>query len=186
MGDLVGDLGPHMLCTPMFQRFTLSLLNLSLGVLGTHLGAHEHRKSCILRVLACLGASLLGAMRLQGSPWEIPWATRWETWGPICYAHTCFSVSHRSLLNVSLGAPWDVLGGACGIPRASWWVLGASLGLLGGTWRHLGGPWLLLGCSWATPWGVMGCPREAPCRDLVPHMLRTPMFQRFVLFVALA
>ena len=156
MGDLVGDLGPHMLCTPMFQRFTLSLLNLSLGVLGTHLGAHEHRKSCILRVLACLGASLLGAMRLQGSPWEIPWATRWETWGPICYAHTCFSVSHRSLLNVSLGAPWDVLGGACGIPRASWWVLGASLGLLGGTWRHLGGPWLLLGCSWATPWGSWG------------------------------
>ena len=122
----------------MFQRFTLSLLNLSLGVLGTHLGAHEHRKSCILRVLACLGASLLGAMRLQGSPWEIPWATRWETWGPICYAHTCFSVSHRSLLNVSLGAPWDVLGGACGIPRASWWVLGASLGLLGG---YLETPW---------------------------------------------
>ena len=147
-----------MLCTPMFPRFTLSLLNLSLGVLGTHLGAHEHRKSCILRVLACLGASLLGAMRLQGSPWEIPWATRWETWGPICYAHTCFSVSHRSLLNVSLGAPWDVLGGACGVPRASWSVLGASMGLLGDHRRHLEGPWLLLRSPRTTPWGFLGAP----------------------------
>ena len=147
MGDLVGDLGPHMLCTPMFQRFTLSLLNLSLGVLGTHLGAHEHRKSCILRVLACLGASLLGAMRLQGSPWEIPWATRWETWGPICYADRCFSVSHCSLLNVSLG----VLGTYLGAHKHRKSRKRCVLAYLGAS---LLGAMRLQGSPWDTPWAL--------------------------------
>ena len=67
-----------MLCTPMSQRFTLFIVDCVLGVLGTYLGAHKYRKSCILCVLVYLGASLLGAMRLQGSPWETPWATHCE------------------------------------------------------------------------------------------------------------
>ena len=40
-----------------------------------------------------------------------------------------------------------------------------------GSWRFLG-----------VPGGSFG----SPCRDLVPHMLRTPMFQRVLFFVALA
>ena len=70
--------GPICYAHRRFSVSHYSLLNVSLRVLGTYLGAHKHRKSRILRVLAYLGASLLGAMRLQGSPWETPWATRWE------------------------------------------------------------------------------------------------------------
>ena len=68
------------------------------------------QKLCILTVLAHSGVSSVRLQRLQGSPWETPWPTWWETWGPICYAHRCFSVSHCSLLNVSLGVLGTYLG----------------------------------------------------------------------------
>ena len=173
MGSPCRGLVPHMLRTPMFQRFLFFVALASLfeffficcvvfSIVLFLSFVHrilDPKTSCILAVLAHSGASSLGTVRLQGSPWETPWPTWWETWGPICCAHSCFSVSHCSLLNGSSGGPWDVLGGACGVPRASWSVLGPSLGLLGDPWRHLGGPWLLLGFPWATScgsWGVLG------------------------------
>ena len=86
------------------------------------------------------------------------------------------------LLVGSLG----VLGGACGIPRSSW---SGSRGVLGAAWGSLETPWgslvalgVSLGDSVGVPVGFLG----SPCRDLVPHMLRTPMFQRVLFFVALA
>ena len=62
--------------------------------------------------------------------------------------------------------------------RFPWGVLGAAGGSLETPW----GPWLLLGSHWATPWGFLGCPWGVLVGDLVPHMLRTPMFQRFLCF----
>ena len=114
LGDPVGDLGPHMLCTHMFQRFA------------------SFSAECVF------GGSL------------------GRTWGCL----------------------WDPQGFLVG-PR----------GVLGAAWGYLETPWgslVALGVFLGESLGVLGCPREAPCRDLVPHMLRTPMFQRFVLFVALA
>ena len=66
--------------------------------------------------------------------------------------------------------------------RFPWGVLGAAEGSFETPWGSL----VALGVSLGASLGVLGCPWEAPCRDLVPHMLRTQMFQRFVLFVALA
>ena len=63
--------GPICYAHRCFSVSHCSLWNVSLG-------AHKHRKSRILCVLAYLGASLLGVMRLQGSPWRTPWATRWD------------------------------------------------------------------------------------------------------------
>ena len=85
--------------------------------------------------------------------------------------------------------PWGVLGTSLGVLVGSPELPGGSSGrpwgcleILGDT---LGGP----GCSWGLlgrlrggSWGSLG----SPCRDLVPHMLRTPMFQRVQFFVALA
>ena len=85
-----------------------------------------------------------------------------------------------------LGGSLGVLGGACGIPRSSWSVLGASLGLLGDPWRHLGGSLVALGVSLGDSVGVPVGFLGSPCRDPVPHMLRTSMFQRVLFFVALA
>ena len=65
VGDLVVDLGPHVLCAPMFQRFTLFLVECVLGGSWNVLGG----------ALAYFGRSLLGAMRLQKFPWETCWAT---------------------------------------------------------------------------------------------------------------
>jgi len=109
-GDLVGDLGPHVLRTPMFQRFASFSAEC---VLGGSLG----------RTRACL-------------------------WTPEGF----------------LVGPWGVLGVAGGSLETPW------------------GPWLLLGSHWATPWGFLGCPWGVLVGDLVPHMLRTPMFQRFLCF----
>ena len=114
LGDPVGDLGPHMLCTHMFQRFA------------------SFSAECVF------GGSL------------------GRTWGCL----------------------WDPQGFLVG-PR----------GVLGAAWGYLETPWgslVALGVFLGDSLGVLGCPREAPCRDLVPHMLRTPMFQRFLFFVALA
>ena len=56
----VRDGGAHMYAHGRFSVSHCSLLNVSLGLLGTYLGAHKHRTSCILRGLAYLGASLCG------------------------------------------------------------------------------------------------------------------------------
>jgi hypothetical protein len=114
LADPVGDLGPHMLCTPMFQRFSL------------------FSAECVL------GGSL-------GRPW---------------------------------GCLWD--------PQS---FLVGPRGVLGAAWGSLETPWgslVALGVSLGDSLGVPGGSLGSPCRDLVPHMLRTPMFQRFMLFVALA
>ena len=67
LGDLVGDLGPHRLCTPLFQRFTLFLVECVLGVSWNVLGAHKHRVTYTI-ILVYLGVYLLAAMRLQVLP----------------------------------------------------------------------------------------------------------------------
>ena len=114
LGDPVEHLGPHMLCTPMFQRFALFSAEC---VLGGSLGR--------------------------------PWGCLWDPQG--------FLVGPRGVLEA---------------PRGSLETLWGSLVALG----------VSLGDSLGVPGGSLG----SPCRDLVPHMLRTPMFQRFQFFVALA
>jgi len=72
LGDPVVDLVPHMLRTPMLQSFALFSAECILGFCLNAFGGAQTRKSCILRVLAYLGVSSLGAVRLQGFPWESP------------------------------------------------------------------------------------------------------------------
>ena len=109
LGDMLGGLGPHMLCKLMFQRFSLVSAD------------------CVL------------------------------------------------------GGPWDVLGGAFGVPRVSRSVLGASLGLLGDPWRHLEGPWLLLGCPWTTPGGSRGVLGESLSGPSAAYATHTDVSE-FVVF----
>ena len=76
------------------------------------------------------------------------------------------------------GGLWDpevFLVGPRGVLRAAW-------GSLETPWGSLVALGVSLGDSVGDPVGSLG----SPCRDLVPHMLRTPMFQRVLFFVALA
>ena len=92
-------------------------LGASLGMLGGSLGRPWTCWSCSCDALGgrqgVLGVILGVLGRSLGVPvgsLAAPWATWWETWVPICYAHRCFSVSHCSLLVVSLGVLGTYLG----------------------------------------------------------------------------
>ena len=88
--------------------------------------------------------------------------------------------------NSSFSAEW-VLGGSLGRTWGCLWDLRCFLlgpgGVLGAAWGSLdtlgvlGRSWGLLARLLGIPGGSFGSPRQ----DLVPHMLRTPMFQRFFL-----
>ena len=125
------------------------------------------------------------------SPWGGPCGPWWVVWtslevlgelsglscGPLGHPYGC------------LGAPWGGVGSTCGClwdPEVflvgPWGVRGAAWGSLETPWGSLVALGVSLGDSVGVPVGSLG----SPCRDLVPHMLRTPMFQRVLFFVALA
>ena len=90
--------------------------------------------------------------------------------------------SAECVLGGSLGRPWGCLWDPQGFLVGPRGVLGAAWGSLETPWGSLVALGVSLGDSVGVPGGSLG----SPCRDLVPHMLRTPMFQRVLCFVALA
>ena len=90
--------------------------------------------------------------------------------------------SAECVLGGSLGRPWGCLWDPQGFLVGPRGVLEAPRGSLETLWGSLVALGVSLGDSLGVPGGSLG----SPCRDLVPHMLRTPMFQRFQFFVALA
>ena len=95
---------------PIFVQTDVSVvrisLKVSLGVLGTHLGAHKHREVMYTMSFNIFRSVFARRDAAPGVFLGLSYGDQLAELGPMCFAHRCFSVSLCSLLY----DPWWVLG----------------------------------------------------------------------------
>ena len=137
MGDLVGDLGPHMLCTPMFQRFTLFLVECVLGGSWNVLGGAQTQK---VTYTTCFSVLRSVFARRDAAPG----VSLGDSLGDLLGGLGPHMLCTRMFQRFSLFSAECVLGGSLGRTWGYFWdpegFLVGPRGVLGATWRSLETP----------------------------------------------